>query len=45
MTGKEVVSLINKLQAEGIDNDKIIEIIKHVALTGLNTSDNKQEQQ
>lgn len=33
MTGKEIVNLINKLQAEGLSNDKIIEIIKYIELT------------
>ncbi len=30
MTGKEVVSLIQKLEAEGMTAEKIIEIIKYV---------------
>lgn len=30
MTGKEIVNLINKLEAEGMSADKIIEIIKYV---------------
>ena len=33
MTGKEIVNLIDKLQAEGLSNDKIIEIIKYIELT------------
>ena len=33
MTGKEIVNLINKLQAEGMNNDKIVEIIKYIELT------------
>lgn len=33
MTGKEIVNLINKLEAEGMNSDKIIEIIKYVELT------------
>ena len=37
MTGKEVVNLINKLEAEGMTADKIIEIIKYVE-----TADPKQ---
>lgn len=32
MTGKEIVNLINKLEAEGMNSDKIIEIIKYVEL-------------
>lgn len=30
MTGKEVVSLIQKLETEGMTSEKIIEIIKYV---------------
>lgn len=30
MTGKEVVNLIQKLEAEGMSAEKIIEIIKYV---------------
>ena len=30
MTGKEVVNLIQKLEAEGMTDEKIIEIIKYV---------------
>lgn len=30
MTGKEVVTLINKLEQEGMSAEKIIEIIKYV---------------
>lgn len=30
MTGKEVVNLIQKLEAEGMTAEKIIEIIKYV---------------
>ena len=33
MTGKEIVNLIDKLEAEGMTSDKIIEIIKYVELT------------
>ncbi len=30
MTGREIVNLINKLQEEGMNAEKIIEIIKYV---------------
>ena len=30
MTGREIVNLINKLEAEGMSAEKIIEIIKYV---------------
>ena len=33
MTGKEIVNLINKLQSEGLTDEKIIEIIKYIELT------------
>lgn len=42
MTGKGILSLINKLQAEGSNNDKNIEKIKYIELTALKASDNKQ---
>lgn len=45
MTGKEIVNLINKLQAEGVNNDKIIEIIKYIELTDPKASDSTREQQ
>lgn len=32
MTGKEVVNLIQKLEAEGMSAEKIIEIIKYVEM-------------
>lgn len=32
MTGREVVNLIDKLRSEGLDDTKIIEIIKYVEL-------------
>lgn len=33
MTGKEIVNLINRLQQEGLDDSKIIDIIKYIELT------------
>ena len=33
MTGKEVVNLIDKLEAEGMSAEKIIEIIRYVEET------------
>lgn len=33
MNGKEIVNLINKLQAKGLSSDEIIEIIKYIELT------------
>ena len=30
MTGKEIINLINKLEEEGMNAEKIIEIIKYV---------------
>ncbi len=30
MTGREIVNLIEKLEAEGMTSDKIIEIIKYI---------------
>ena len=30
MTGREIVNLINKLEAEGMSAEKILEIIKYV---------------
>lgn len=35
MTGKEVVNLIQKLEAEGMSAEKIIEIIKYVETAEL----------
>lgn len=32
MTGREVVNLIDKLRSEGLDDTKIIEIIKYIEL-------------
>lgn len=32
MTGREVVNLIDKLRSEGLDDTKIIEIIRYVEL-------------
>lgn len=31
MTGKEIVRLINRLKKEGMDSDKILDIIEDVA--------------
>ena len=33
MTGKEVVNLIDKLEDEGMNSEKIIEVIRYVELT------------
>jgi hypothetical protein len=39
MTGTAIVNLINKLQSEGMSNDKIVEIIKYVELTDPKAAD------
>ena len=43
LTGKEIVNLINKLQAKGMTSDEIIDIIKYVELTDPKQTPNKNK--
>jgi len=41
MTGKEIVNLIRKLKEEGMDADKIIEIIEYIETHDPKEDDSK----
>lgn len=43
MTGREVVNLIDKLRSEGLDDTKIIEIIKYIELNDPKNTSTKSD--